>query len=174
MFQALHRHPPQKGSWRGVRGTWPSFSEQVAETVQNGNPPPPSLLKESHNPTPLGHHWGVWAEVLEGVCSCCHLRLPTQALVSEGGITVFPCSHAFHTVCLSQHGYQCVRCIQSQPNTAAHNAPSMATISWRYMCKRMGYFAFAVFSYIDYQRRSSFILSILLLCKLMSWIISLQ
>lgn len=132
MFRALHRHPPQKGSGRHVGGTSGAGSgKQVSETVQNGSSPPPRsfVKKESSNPALLGHHWGVWSEVLEGVCSCCQLRLPTQALVNEGGITVFPCSHAFHTICLSQHGYQCVRCVQPQPNTPLHNTPLSLTTS---------------------------------------------
>lgn len=134
VFRALHRHPPQQDSGRYVGGSSsPCLSNQVPVTVQNGSSPPPTSLisKESSNPAPLGHHWGVWAEVLEGVCPCCHLRLPTQALVSEGGITVFPCSHAFHTICLSQHGYQCVRCFESHSNTESHNAsPSLTTSTY--------------------------------------------
>lgn len=61
---------------------------------------------------PLGHHWGVRSQVLQGICFCCHLRLPTEALVTEGGITVFPCGHSFHTICLLHRGHQCVICLQ--------------------------------------------------------------
>ncbi|CAL4160491.1 unnamed protein product, partial [Meganyctiphanes norvegica] len=57
-----------------------------------------------------GHHWGVHANVASGVCEGCHLALTTPALVTEGGITVFPCSHAYHAICLINTGRNCVLC----------------------------------------------------------------
>lgn len=83
---------------------------------QNRDPTPLGPLQPhaTHNPQKnLGHHWGVQAQVLQGICYCCHLRLPTQALVSEGGITVFLCSHAYHTIRLSHRGHCCIICLQT-------------------------------------------------------------
>lgn len=93
--------------------------EQPSESVLNQNndplPPRPSVACSQQPLRSLGYHWGVQTQVLQGICYCCHLRLPTQALVSEGGITVFPCSHAYHTICLSHRGLHCVRCDENGP-----------------------------------------------------------
>lgn len=117
VFQAIHRRPSPKcpgNQTDDISSKWLCWNKEFSDATQNGISLPPSSLKpkDARHHVPLGHHWGVWAEVLEGVCSCCHLRLSTQALVSEGGITVFSCSHAFHTICLSHRGYQCTRCMQ--------------------------------------------------------------
>lgn len=99
-------------------------TQSVQETVEDSMTP--KLIpqqKQRHEPPgdesyfqdgarPLGHHWGVRSQVLQGICFCCHLKLPTEALVSEGGITVFPCGHSFHTICLLHRGHQCVICLQ--------------------------------------------------------------
>ncbi|XP_063859414.1 uncharacterized protein LOC135100446 isoform X2 [Scylla paramamosain] len=122
VFQAIHRRPLLKYHRNQTDMSSKSLCWDFPDTTQNGIPQPPTNItpKDPRHPVPLGHHWGVWTEVLEGVCSCCRLRLSTEALVSEGGITVFSCSHAFHTICLSYRGYQCVCCAQLQPSKAAY------------------------------------------------------
>ncbi|KAK8749834.1 hypothetical protein OTU49_015580, partial [Cherax quadricarinatus] len=87
--------------------------ENEVQVDENDEHTPPRSSALGATPGPLGHHWGVQTQVLQGVCFCCHLKLPTQALVSEGGITVFPCSHAFHTICLAHRGHCCVICAHS-------------------------------------------------------------
>nr|CAD7200312.1 unnamed protein product [Timema douglasi] len=46
------------------------------------------------------HHWGARVEFKTGVCPCCTLPLDTTVLLHDGGLTVFRCGHAYHTVCI--------------------------------------------------------------------------
>ncbi|CAG2056326.1 unnamed protein product [Timema podura] len=46
------------------------------------------------------HHWGARVEFKTGVCPCCALPLDTTVLLHDGGLTVFRCGHAYHTVCI--------------------------------------------------------------------------
>ncbi|MPC32510.1 hypothetical protein E2C01_025825 [Portunus trituberculatus] len=86
VFQAIHRRPLLKCHGKQTSDI-PSkclcWSKHCPDTKQNGisQPPTNSIPKDPRNPVPQGHHWGVWTEVLEGVCSCCHLRLSTEALL---------------------------------------------------------------------------------------------
>ncbi|KAF4531650.1 hypothetical protein B566_EDAN006581 [Ephemera danica] len=48
----------------------------------------------------LGHHWGVHVQVRDAQCSRCTLQLSDPVLLHNGGVRVFPCTHAFHTTCV--------------------------------------------------------------------------
>ncbi|XP_064114805.1 uncharacterized protein LOC135221014 [Macrobrachium nipponense] len=100
------------------------YSKKVAEAIRRSEPsstgqenisvPPTSNKEPSATFSPLGHHWGVRSQVLQGICHFCQLRLPEEALVSVGGVTVFPCSHAYHAICLAQRGYYCIICTRQE------------------------------------------------------------
>ncbi|XP_076068558.1 uncharacterized protein LOC143040983 [Oratosquilla oratoria] len=78
----------------------------------DGSPPSPSTPKAPGIHTTFTHHWGVHAAVLHEWCKCCHLQLTEEAFVREGGVTVFPCGHAYHGLCLAYRGAGCVVCQQ--------------------------------------------------------------
>ena len=69
---------------------------------------PPSMLQGPVRC--LGHHWGVRAQILGGICLLCNLQLTLDAMVNVSGLTVFSCGHAYHTICLAQHGRFCIVC----------------------------------------------------------------
>ncbi|KAK4296604.1 hypothetical protein Pmani_030912 [Petrolisthes manimaculis] len=108
-----HHHQPPDTLFVHHRTPIPSSS---TSSLTHPQPPHDGTSCSTTTPTSLfEHHWGVQSEVLHGLCYCCHLHLTTDALVNEGGIIVFPCSHAFHAICLSQRGHYCVICADDNP-----------------------------------------------------------
>ncbi|KAK7086981.1 hypothetical protein SK128_006491 [Halocaridina rubra] len=95
--EAMHRLEPSLAAKKDVKDMQPESCKTMSREF---------LL--------LGHHWGVRSQILLGTCHFCQLRLPESALVSEGGITVFPCSHAYHAICLAQRGYYCIICAKQE------------------------------------------------------------
>lgn len=60
-------------------------------------------------PEPVSHHWGVKMNFKEN-CLVCSLPLDTRVLISEAGLIVFKCSHAFHSACLRRVNIECPVC----------------------------------------------------------------
>lgn len=55
------------------------------------------------------HHWGAKLET-KSCCASCSLSLDSEVLVSEGGLIVFKCAHAYHSVCLRKADPECPVC----------------------------------------------------------------
>ncbi|KAL7647418.1 UNVERIFIED_CONTAM: hypothetical protein RMT77_001014 [Armadillidium vulgare] len=72
------------------------------------------IEKFDRNLSRKNYHWGVKARILNGVCYLCHLGLAIDVMVKAGGLTVFPCGHAYHNVCLAQYDKFCFICLRSR------------------------------------------------------------
>jgi hypothetical protein len=63
---------------------------------------PPATSKE--------HHWGVQVRLWDQKCPRCSLPFADNILLKEGGVRIFPCSHAFHVACLGDFPNNCLQC----------------------------------------------------------------
>lgn len=63
---------------------------------------PPATSKE--------HHWGVQVRLWDQKCPRCSLPFADNILLKEGGVRIFPCSHAFHRACLGDFPNNCLQC----------------------------------------------------------------
>lgn len=55
------------------------------------------------------HYWGVKVD-LKTSCAICSLSLDSKVLLSEAGLILFKCSHAFHSVCIRKADSGCPIC----------------------------------------------------------------
>ncbi|KAL0272851.1 UNVERIFIED_CONTAM: hypothetical protein PYX00_005675 [Menopon gallinae] len=55
------------------------------------------------------HYWGVKVD-LRTSCAICSLSLDSKVLLSEAGLILFKCSHAFHSVCIRKADSGCPIC----------------------------------------------------------------
>lgn len=80
----------------------PVFSEKVKQEIFSDEGFDKEIISSPH-------HWGARLEI-KSCCASCSLSLDSEALVSEGGLIVFKCAHAFHSVCLKKADSECPVC----------------------------------------------------------------
>lgn len=89
----------QDSSWISV------FSDEIKDVIIKAKVEKPN----ADNPVKKAHHWGVKVDFKKD-CYICSLPLDTKVLISEAGLVIFKCTHAFHSACLRKVNLNCPVC----------------------------------------------------------------
>ncbi|XP_063221662.1 uncharacterized protein LOC134530606 [Bacillus rossius redtenbacheri] len=95
----------------GKKNTKALMSQEVGQALAEALQQDTEVRPAPAGPQRGDHHWGVGVDLEAGRCPICWLPLGSAVLLQDGGLVVFRCGHACHSVCLEQRAISPPACL---------------------------------------------------------------